>query len=46
MRDGIRWLVVLAIALVVIGFAAYARGPEHRRGDDVGALRAAVEVHS
>jgi hypothetical protein len=46
MRDGIRWLVVLLIAFVVIGLVAYARGPEHRRGDDVGALRAAVEVRS
>jgi hypothetical protein len=46
MRDGIRWLIVLLVALVLIGLIAYARGPEHRRGDDVGALRAAVEVRS
>jgi hypothetical protein len=44
MRDGIRWLIVAMVALVVLGLVAYARGPEHRRGDDVGALRAAVEV--
>ena len=42
MRDGARWLIVLLIALVVIGLVAYARGPEHHRGDDVGALRAVV----
>jgi hypothetical protein len=36
MRDGIRWLIVLAIVLVVIGLAAYARGPEHHRGDEIG----------
>jgi hypothetical protein len=46
MRDGIRWLIVLVIALVVIGLVAYARGPEHQRGDDVGALRASVGVQS
>jgi hypothetical protein len=44
MRDGIRWLIVLAIVLVVIGLIAYARGPEHHRGDDVGALRSDVTV--
>jgi hypothetical protein len=40
----LRWLIVLVVALVVIGLIAYARGPEHRRGDDVGALRAGT-VH-
>ena len=42
MRDGAHWLVVLVIALVLVGLIAYARGDEHRRGDDVGALRLAV----
>ena len=42
MRDGARWLIVLVIALVLVGLIAYARGDEHRRGDDVGALRSAV----
>jgi hypothetical protein len=36
MRDVASWVVVLAAALCVIGLAAYARGPEHHRGDDVG----------
>jgi hypothetical protein len=36
MGDGFRWAVVLAAALLVIGLAAYARGPEHRRGDEIG----------
>ena len=44
MRSGARWVAVLLIALVVIGLIAWARGPEHRRGDDVGALGAAVPV--
>jgi hypothetical protein len=39
MRDGARWLIVLAIALALIGLIAYARGSDHHRGDDVGALR-------
>jgi hypothetical protein len=39
MRDGARWLIVLVIALVLVGLIAYARGDEHHRGDDVGALR-------
>jgi hypothetical protein len=36
MGDGFRWAVVLAAALVLIGLAAYARGDEHRRGDEIG----------
>jgi len=42
MREGARWLIVLAISLVLIGLIAYARGDEHHRGDDVGALRSDV----
>jgi hypothetical protein len=38
MRDAARWLVVVVLALVLIGLIAYARGPEHHHGDDVGAL--------
>jgi hypothetical protein len=38
MRDGIRWLIVIAAVLVLVGLIAYARGDEHHRGDDVGAL--------
>ena len=43
MRDWVRWLIVLGLVLVLIGLIAYARGDEHHRGDDVGAL-AAVRV--
>jgi hypothetical protein len=42
MRDGVRWLIVLVLALVLIGLIAYARGDEHHRGDDIGALGVAV----
>ena len=36
MRDTARWLIVIVAALLLIGLVAYARGPEHYRGDDVG----------
>ena len=42
MRDGIRWLIAIAAALVVVGLIAYARGDEHHRGDDVGSHGALV----
>jgi hypothetical protein len=32
----VRWLLIFVAALLVIGLIAYARGPEHYRGDDVG----------
>ena len=36
MGDGRRWVVVILVALLVIGLIAFARGPDHRRGDDTG----------
>jgi hypothetical protein len=33
-----RWVIVVLIALLVVGLVAFARGREHRRGDEVGAL--------
>jgi hypothetical protein len=42
MRNAARWLIALLLLLLVIGLIEYARGPEHHRGDDVGALRAGV----
>ena len=42
MRNGVRWLIVALLALVVIGLIAYGRGPKHHHGDDVGALRVNV----
>jgi hypothetical protein len=44
MRSGARWLIVLALALVLIGLIAYARGDEHHRGDEIGALRSNAVV--
>jgi hypothetical protein len=37
--NGARWLALalaLVIVLSIVGLFAYARGPEHHRGDDVG----------
>ena len=31
-----RWFVVLIALFLILGLGAYARGPEHHRGDDVG----------
>ena len=44
MREPARWLVVVLIVLVLVGLIAYARGDEHHRGDDVGALPAGGAV--
>ena len=44
MRDAVRWLIVLGVVVVLIGLIAYARGDEHHRGDDVGALPAVTRT--
>ena len=39
MSDAPRWptlLLVFVLALCFVGLIAYARGPEHHRGDDLG----------
>jgi hypothetical protein len=38
MRSAVRWIIVVVAVLVVVGLVAYARGPDHHRGDEVGAL--------
>lgn len=32
------WVLMLIAVLLVVGLIAYARGADHHRGDDVGAL--------
>ncbi len=39
-----RWAIGALVVLLVIGLMAFARGREHRRGDDVGALGSPVIV--
>ena len=46
MREVARWLILLAIALVLVGLIAYARGDKHHRGDDVGSHGTVVIVRS
>ena len=36
----VRWLLVLFLVLALLGLLAYGRGRDHRRGDEVGAVRA------
>jgi len=36
MSDAIRWPVIILCAIVLIGLIAYARGPDHRNGNDIG----------
>ena len=42
--SGVRWIVVILLVLLLVGLLAYARGPEHRRGDEVGALGAPSRI--
>jgi hypothetical protein len=36
MRRFVEWLLIVGLALCVIGLIAYARGPKHYHGDEVG----------
>jgi hypothetical protein len=36
MRRAVAWLLIVAMGLVLVGLIAYARGPKHYRGDEVG----------
>ena len=36
MKRAIAWLLIVVCALLVVGMIAYARGPKHYRGDEVG----------
>jgi hypothetical protein len=44
-----RWVIVIVAIAVLIGLIAFARGPDHHRGDEVGESTSAgglVLVHS
>jgi hypothetical protein len=36
MRTVTEWLLIVVAALLLVGLMAYARGPKHQRGDEVG----------
>jgi hypothetical protein len=36
MRRAIELILIAAAAALLIGLAAYARGPKHHRGDEIG----------
>ena len=36
MRTWVRWLIIVAAGLLVVGLIAYARGPKHHHGDETG----------
>jgi hypothetical protein len=40
----IEWVLIVVGALLVIGLIAYARGPEHYRGDEIGSHGTKVVV--
>jgi hypothetical protein len=44
MRRGVEWLIIAACALLVVGLIAYARGPKHHRGDEIGSHGTKVVV--
>jgi hypothetical protein len=44
MRRGIEWLLILVGTLLVVGLIAYARGPKHHRGDEIGSHGTKVVV--
>jgi hypothetical protein len=44
MSDTARWVIAVVVLLLVVGIIAYARGEEHYRGDEVGALHGSPNV--
>jgi hypothetical protein len=44
MRRWIEWLLIAVGGLLVIGLIAYARGPKHHRGDEIGSHGTKVVV--
>ena len=36
MSDAPRWVIVVVVVVVIVGLLAFARGRDHRRGDETG----------
>jgi len=43
-RRWIAWILLIAIAAIIVGMIAYARGPKHHRGDELGSHGTKVVV--
>ena len=44
MRRVVEWMLIVAAGLFVVGLMAYARGPKHYRGDEIGSHGTKVVV--
>jgi hypothetical protein len=44
MRRVVEWMLIVAAGLLVVGLMAYARGPKHYRGDEIGSHGTKVVV--
>ena len=44
MRRFLEWLLIVVAALLVVGLIAYARGPKHHRGNEIGSHGTKVVV--
>jgi hypothetical protein len=44
MSSALRWLLIVAAGLAIVGLIAYARGPKHYRGDEIGSHGTKVVV--
>ena len=44
MRRFVEWLAILAVALLIVGLIAYARGPKHHEGDEIGSHGTKIHV--
>ena len=44
MRGALNWVLIAAAALLIVGLIAYARGPKHHRGDEIGSHGTQVVV--
>ena len=44
MHRWVEWLLILVAAVLIVGLMAYARGPKHYRGDEIGSHGTKVVV--
>ena len=44
MHRWVEWLLILVAVVLIVGLMAYARGPKHYRGDEIGSHGTKVVV--